>query len=102
MSFFRPVQFRWKKLYRRSEPAMQLGDVRGGMHRICVAANPAYGDAGAKYRWLVTDNGETRGASEVVVNTGFDPSTDMQGHEVTAVYVCLGRVSWRGSIAEIN
>lgn len=102
MSFFKPVQFRWSKLYRRSETRMRQGNARGGMHRICVAANPAYGGAGAKYRWLVTDNGETRGASEVVVNTGFDPSTDMQGHEVTAIYVCLGRVSWRGSIAEIN
>lgn len=102
MSFFKSNRFSWVTWGLGSEAAARPGGARGGMHRICVAANPAYGQAGARYRWLVTDNGETRGASEVVVNTGFDPSTDMQGHEATAVYVCVGKVSWRGSIAEIN
>jgi hypothetical protein len=95
MSFFKSGLFRL--------PRLQESAVTGSrMHRICVAANPCFGSNSAEHRWLVTDNGATRSASEVLVNTGFDPTTEPQGHEYTAVYVCLGTVSWRGSVAEIN
>lgn len=95
MSFFKSSLFRSPKL-------QQSAASGSGLHRICVAANPCFGQHSAQHRWLVTDNGTTRSASEVVVNAGFDPSTEPQGHESTAVYVCLGTVSWRGSVAEIN
>jgi hypothetical protein len=95
MSFFKTGLFRFPN---RS----QLVGRSLGVHRICIAANPCFGATSEQHRWLVTDNGMTRPASEVVVNAGFDPSTESQGYEHTAVYVCRGTVSWKGSVAEIN
>lgn len=79
-----------------------FSDTTSGKCRICIFRNPMFASGKSEPRWLVSAEGRSRPATDVIINTAFDPMVEPQGNDGNAVYVCSGSLKWLGQKALIS